>query len=231
MYFCIFETTDFDLICLLYFFALSRESLSSALSSDNVSTVQTCPAVYAGVVSACSFCLCGIECVSTISSCSLSLCTWVSEGRLMLLPCWFWDFVQTSFQSTNSAWHAALPRVLVSGVRVTHPHHRRSAAGHSHRALLQRFRAGQCSGCHTLLLSAEHFLQKGEIFVLWLLQASVLEILSGVIFLNGHLVATDLTLTRVMVPNKLETCICDVRFANVIKQCLVQIRKGLWLSY
>lgn len=62
--------------------------------------------------------------------------------------------------------HAAFPHVLVVGVRVPHPHHRRRAAGHSHRALLQCFRAGQCSGCHALLLSAEHFLQKGEIFLL-----------------------------------------------------------------
>lgn len=62
--------------------------------------------------------------------------------------------------------------VPVLGVRITHPHYRRGAAGHGHRALLQCFGAGQCSGCHALLLSAEHFLQKGEIFSLCVLNLS-----------------------------------------------------------
>lgn len=33
-----------------------------------------------------------------------------------------------------------------------------------------------------------------------------------------------------MVPNKLEICIFNVWFAIFIKQCLVQIKKGLWLT-
>ena len=56
-----------------------------------------------------------------------------------------------------------LPSVcVVVGVRVAHPHHRRSAAGHRHWAVLWCFRTHQRFGCHALLLSAEHLLQKGK---------------------------------------------------------------------
>lgn len=96
-------------------------------------------------------------------------------------------------ERSPSTSHAAFPHFLVLGVRVPHPHHRRRAAGHSHRAVLQCFRAGQCSGCHTLLLSAKHFLQKGKIFLQKVL-VSVLEILRSVMLLNQLLVTTDLAL-------------------------------------
>lgn len=48
------------------------------------------------------------------------------------------------------------------GLRIAHPHHWGSAAGHGDGAVLRRVWTHQRSGCHALLLSAEHLLQEGK---------------------------------------------------------------------
>lgn len=57
--------------------------------------------------------------------------------------------------------------VLLVGVHITHSHHWRSPAGHGDWAVLRCFRTNQRSGCHALLLSAEHLLQEGNSFSHW----------------------------------------------------------------
>lgn len=52
--------------------------------------------------------------------------------------------------------------VHTAGVHITHPHHRRSAVGHSDWTVLWRLGINQRPGSYALLLSAEHLLQEGK---------------------------------------------------------------------
>ncbi len=63
-----------------------------------------------------------------------------------------------------SSADSAVCLCVVVGVHIAHSHHWRSPAGHGDRAVLRCLRTNQRSGCHALLLSAEHLLQKGNSF-------------------------------------------------------------------
>lgn len=52
---------------------------------------------------------------------------------------------------------------FIKGVRIAHPHHRRRAAGHGDRTVLWCVGTDQRPGCHPVLLSTEHLLQKGKL--------------------------------------------------------------------